>query len=102
MKPDNTTDPRDAVYQLEDDVYISYDKTAECSRILKLNDDDFFYQANLVAGEIVIKINGKDSIAEIVKSVASSYDSKHFQEILSGAIALMTTLLEKKLIKKVK
>ncbi len=75
MTRDNMIDI-ETIYRLEDDVYLSFDKTTECSRILKLNDDNIFYQANLVAAEIVNMINGKNSVNVIVKEVAQSYDSK--------------------------
>ncbi len=92
----------DSVYKLQEDVIMSYSPVSESSRILKLNNDDVFYEATLVAGEIVKSINGKDSFNSIVQKVAALYSDGHFEDIRGRAIKLFVDLLEKELIKKVK
>ena len=102
MTSDNKTDIAEAIYGLQSDVCLSYDAARECTRIIKLNDDDFYYQADLVAGEIVKKINGKDSVQKIVNDVASAYGPEHSQAIWTGAVTLFDNLIKKGLIEKVK
>ncbi len=92
----------DGVYKLQDDVYLSYNEVSECSRILKFNDDDYFYEANLVACEIVRKINGKETFRQIVENVAAAYEPAHLEDIWNGANNLLSKLLDEKLIYKVK
>lgn len=90
-----------SIYRLQDDVCLSYNKESDSCRILKINDDDVFYEANLVAGEIMRKINGKDSFQEIIVDVAAPYGVENFQDIQKGATKLLHDLIERKLIEKI-
>lgn len=89
-------------YNLAPDVYCTFDKDRNVSRLIKLDDSEFFFECDLIAAEIVNKINGKVSYSEIVKTVASQYDSSHLREIENAAEKFLEKLIQRSLVQKVR
>ncbi|MFL5784785.1 MAG: PqqD family protein [Bacteriovoracaceae bacterium] len=88
-------------YGLAPDVYCSFDKERNVSRIIKLDDSDFFFECDRIACEIITQINGKTRYADIVKIVAGQYDSAHLQEIEAEAEKFLDKLLQYSIVQRV-
>lgn len=89
------------VYDWENQVYRVYDSAIGIARVIKLTDDQYFFQAKHVAGEILQAIDGRTKYAVIVAAVAAQYDPKHRDEIMAKARELLAKLFAEELIRKV-
>ncbi len=88
-------------YALCEDVYKVFDVKTETVKVIKLEDDNYFFQAKFVAGEILNAIDGKTPYSELVEKIASAYDPQHHETIRAESKKLLEKLLTQKLIKPV-
>lgn len=91
-----------AIYQFKSDVLISVNSKTGGTNIIKLNDDNYLFQASLVASEIIRAIDGKKSVQEILSKVCNMYETNHASLIESKGIELIAQLLTEKLLEEVK
>ena len=86
------------VYKLHEEVVVVPVKDSGTTNLLKVNEDNFYFQASLIAAEFIHEIDGKKTLDQIFKKILSSYDEAHHHEIQQKGLELLAQLLEQNLI----
>lgn len=86
------------IYKLHEESFITVNRKDGSAKIIKLTDDNYYFQLTLIASEIVQGIDGKKSLGHILEKVTSSYDARHSDEIRAKAKELIGQLIEEQLI----
>ncbi len=90
-----------SIYKLNENVVMVDDKSKDRLRLLKLDEDGFYFQATLLAAEVIRSIDNKSSLQEIIEKLALSYEETHRPEIRAKAQELIVKLLDQNLINEV-
>lgn len=88
------------IYQLAKDVFVSHNKETGVTRLIKFSDTEYF-EATLIASEILQLLDGKSPLSEIIKTVCLSFDEGHAPEIKKKGLELIEQLLTEGLIEQV-
>ncbi len=87
-----------AVYKLHEESFVTVDRKTGNAKMIKLTDDNSYFQLTLIASEIVQALDGKRTFGTIVDTVANSYDAAHAAEIRQKAEELIEQLIKEQLI----
>jgi hypothetical protein len=84
------------VYALSGDTYVSYKHGL--ARLVKLDDDEFFYEADALAGELVSAIDGKKSVAVLIEELVLKHGEEHRTEIETGVQSIIGEMAQEGII----
>ena len=78
---------------------IHYNSEKEMATIIKLNDDLFLYEAELVAGELInIVQEGEIELDSLIQQLVNTYPDKYSDEIRKKSKDLVEELINKEIL----
>jgi|GEM_PF-4315647 len=86
------------IYKLHEESFITVNRKDGSAKIIKLTDDNYYFQLTLIASEVVQGIDGKKSFGTILENVTAAYDARHADEIRTKANELVAQLIQEQLI----